>query len=87
MNHSFKEGNEIITTEKDLSETFNNHYVKIIEKTTGSKPDTDHDKFCDTDIHSAISKVKGTCANHPSIIEIKKLTKKETAFSFQQVEE
>ena len=38
-------------------------------------------------IHSAISKIKDTYANHPSIIEIKKATKNETAFSFKDFEE
>ena len=78
-----KEGNVIITIDKDLSETFNNHYVNIIEKETGSKPDTDLHKFCDMEIHSAISKIKDTYANHPSVIETKKATKKEAAFSFK----
>ena len=32
---SLKEGNEIITTDKDLSQTFNNHCISIIEKVTG----------------------------------------------------
>ena len=39
------------------------------------------------DIHSAISKSKGIYANHPCIIETKKVTKNETAFSFKEVEE
>ena len=68
---SLKEGNETIITDKGLSETFSNHYVNIIEKTTGPKPDTVFYHFCDMDIHSAISKIKDTYANHPSIREIK----------------
>ena len=59
--------------------------MNIIEKTTGSKTDTDLDKFCDVDIHFAISKIKDTNANHPSITEIKKTTKKETASSFKEI--
>ena len=39
------------------------------------------------DIHSAISKIKDTYANHPSIIEIKKDIKNEKAFSFKEVAE
>ena len=35
------------------------------------------------EIHSAISKIKDTYANHPSVIETKKATKKEAAFSFK----
>ena len=38
-------------------------------------------------IHFAISKFKDTYANHPSIIEIKKVTKNERTFSFKEVEE
>ena len=61
--------------------------MNIIEKTTGSKTDTDLHKFCDVDIHFAVSKIKDTNANHPSITEIKKTTKKETASSFKEVED
>ena len=43
--------------------------------------------FCDMDIHSAISKIKDTYVKHPSIIEIKKATKNETAFSFKEAAE
>ena len=57
---SLKKGNEIITADKDLSENFISHYVKIIKKTTWSKPDTDLHKFYNMDIQSAISKIKGT---------------------------
>ena len=70
-----------------MSETFNNHYVNIIEKTTGSKLDTGLHKFCDMNIHSAISKIKDTYASHPSIIEMKMVTKNEIAFSFKEVAE
>ena len=84
---SLKEGSEIITFDKGLSETFNNHYIGMIEKTAGSKPDVNLHKFCDIDIHSAISKIKDTNVNHPSIIEIKKVTKNETAFYLKEVEE
>ena len=38
-------------------------------------------------IHFAISKFRDTYANHPSIIEIKKVTKNERTFSFKEVEE
>ena len=53
---SLKKGNEIITADKDLSENFSNHYVKIIKK----QPGTDLHKFYNMDIQSAISKIKGT---------------------------
>ena len=37
------------------------------------------------DIHSTISKIKDTYANHPSITEIKKIAKNETVFPFKEV--
>ena len=83
---SLKEENEIITSDKDLSETFNYHYINIIEKTTVSKPDNLH-KFCDMEIHSVISKIKDTYANHSSIIEIKKATKKWNNLFLKEVKE
>ena len=39
------------------------------------------------DTHSAISRIKGIYTNHPSIIEIEKVTKNETACSFKEVAE
>ena len=47
----------------------------------------DHHKFCDIDIDSAVSKIKDAHGNQTSIIEIKKVTKNKTAFSFNEVEE
>ena len=39
------------------------------------------------DIHSVISKIKDTYANHSSIIEIKKTTKNGTTFFLKEVKE
>ena len=32
------QNDEIITEEKDLAETFNKHYINIVEKSGGRKP-------------------------------------------------
>ena len=32
------QNDEIITKEKDLTETFNKHYINIVEKSSGIKP-------------------------------------------------
>ena len=84
---SLKEGNEVITTDKELSEPFNNHYVNIIEKTTESKPDTDLIRIISFLMWTSILLFQNLKANHPSIIEIKKATKNESPFSFKEVEE
>ena len=44
-------------------------------------------QFCNMDIHPDISKNKDTYTNYPSIIEIKKVAKNETVFSFKEVAE
>ena len=43
--------------------------------------------FSDMEIHFAISKIKDTYVNHPSIIEIKKFAKNKITFSFKGVKE
>ena len=82
-----KEGIENIGTHKGLSKTFNNHYVNIIEKKTWTKPGSDLQRCCDMNIHYAVSKIKNTYANHPRIIEINKVMKNESGFSFKEVVE
>ena len=32
------EGNKIITSERELAKTFNEHYINIVEKSSGIKP-------------------------------------------------
>ena len=53
--------------EKDLVETFNKHYINIVEKLSGIKPVTVviMHNICDNDI--AINVITETYKNHPSV--------------------
>ena len=78
---SIKSKNEI-RDEKILVEIFNNHYINIVEKLSGSVPKSlgnpsnpDHDKF-------TIQNITECYKNHPSIIKIKENFKNFASFDF-----
>ena len=86
---NIKEGDSIsikakdeIRVEKVLVEMFNNHYINIVEKTSGLNPKSignssnpDHDK-------STVKEIIESCKNHPSLIKIKECSKNLTRFDF-----
>ena len=67
------QNDEIITEEKDLLETFNKHYINIVERSSGIKPVdvTMMHNICDND--TAINVIIETYKNHPSVTKIKEL--------------
>ena len=67
------QNDEIITEEQDLVETFNKHYVNIVEKSSGTKPVNvamRHNK-CDND--TAINVIIEAYKNRPSVTKIKEI--------------
>ena len=78
LNHS----GSIITEEEKIANTFNNHYINIVEKSTGIKPNTLGHENDDSQINEIIKKYE----NHPSILEIKKHTTSDV-FSFKEIDE
>ena len=68
---------EIITEEKDLAETFNKHYINIVEKSSGIRPVTVAimDNICDNG--TAINVIIETY-NHLSVTKIKEIIGKNT---------
>ena len=58
------EGNNIITSERELVKTFNEHYIKIDEKSSGDK---------NQNIHKIIREIVKFYQNHPSILQIKNI--------------
>ena len=79
---------EIITEEKDLAETFNKHYINIVEKSSGIKPVNVAmmHNICDND--TAINVIIEAYKNHPSVTEIKEIIEKNTtkrSFKFDSV--
>ena len=74
------QNNSVITDDKKLTFLFNDHYIIIVENTTGIKP------FCISDgnfnkknefIWDIISRYK----NHPSIVKVKEMILHNEAFS------
>ena len=62
---------KVIVEERDLAETFNDHYINIVEKSSGQKP-------CNfvSDTHSleddvVINEIVQHYSNHPSILKIR----------------
>ena len=67
------ERNKTITIERELSKTFNEHYIKIVEKSSGIKPKyiSQHDK--NQNIHKRIREIVKSYESHPSILQIKNI--------------
>ena len=62
---------EMVTDDKTLAKTFNEHYINIAERSSGlklEKMEFDNSRITRRNIlHSIIDR----CMNHPSILEIK----------------
>ena len=65
---TIKDGNGFVSDEKELVEMFNNHYINIVEKTSGTPPENTPRVLNDTDY---VNKIIKKYENHPSIIQIK----------------
>ena len=65
------EGNKIITSQRELAKTFNEHYIYIVKKSSGikSKDISQCDK--NQNIHKTIREIVKSYQNHPSILQIK----------------
>ena len=67
------EENKVITGEGELAETFNKHYINIIEKSSGMKPKdiSQHDK--NQNIQKTIRDIVKSYQNNPNILQIKNI--------------
>ena len=83
---SLNRGNEIIATDKGLSETFKNHYLNIIEKTTVLSLIRTFISFVTWTPILLFQKLKTPMQKHPNIIETK-VAQNETTFSFNEIAE
>ena len=79
------EGKNVITDEYEISQTFNKHYINIVEKSCGNKPNkigTTLGSLNDSDI---IDRIIKSYQNHPSVLKIKnKFGSNLNKFHFQQ---
>ena len=84
------QNNKIITEEKDLAETFNKHFINIVEKSSGIKPvnATMMHYICDNG--TAINVIIEAYQYHPSVTKIKEIIEKNTikhSFKFDSITE
>ena len=78
---------KIITDESKLTEIFNTEYINIVERSTGSKPETLSGKVSD-DNTFLISEIVDKYHNHPSILKIKEIEDdRQSTFDFHEVNE
>jgi len=76
------EGNNVIVNERELVETFNDHYVNIVEKTTGHKPtNIGNIDDGDTPINTILKHYK----SHSSVLKINEISANFHDISFSQL--
>ena len=71
-----------IRDEKILVEMFNNHYINIVEKSSGSAPKSIGDSSNPEKDKSTVQKIINAYKNHPSIIKIKECSINSNLFEF-----
>ena len=77
-----KKDDSVVKEEKEIVEIFNNHYINIVEISTGLKPNVLEEENGLHQIHDIINKYE----EHPSIVEIKKHATSDT-FCFKEISE
>ena len=67
---SLIKNNAIVTEDKELTEIFNDHYINIVEKSSGVKPCSIADMVATDDDRQIIRLILEKYKNHPSILAI-----------------
>ena len=75
---SIEISNQLVTDEKTLADTFNEHYINIVEKSSGQKPTSLGDSSNPLHDKETEEKIIETYSNHPSVIAIKSSIKHDT---------
>ena len=77
-NITIKHKDKIVTDNSKLVHLFNNHYINIVERTSGMTPENTGNPKCKSDDHLTVAKILKHYKNHPSIETMNKIcTKKE----------
>ena len=77
-NITIKHKDKIVTDNYKLAHLFNNHYINIVESTSGMSPENIGNPECKLDDHLTVAKIIQHYKNVPSIGTINKIiTKKE----------
>ena len=71
-NIAINDENEVLITDQNkLAETFNNHYINIVENSTGKKPSILGDPSNQENDKKTVLEIIDEYQNHPSILKIK----------------
>ena len=85
--NSLVKNNAIVTEDKELTEIFNDHYINIVEKSSGIKPCSIADTVATDDDRQIIRLILEEYKNHPSILAIIQNPENSfNSFSFHEVE-
>ena len=80
------EGKNVITDEYKISQTFNKHYINIVEKSCGKKPNKIGTTLGSLNYSDVIDRIIKSYQNHPSVLKINnKFGSDFIRFDFQQV--
>ena len=80
------EGKNVITDEYEISQTFNKHYINIVEKSCGNKPNKIGTTLGSLKNSDVIGRIIKSYQNHPSVLKIKnKFGSDLNSFDFQQI--
>ena len=60
-----------ITDEHEISQTFNKHYINIVEKSCGQKPNKISTILGSLNGSAVVDKIIKSYQNHPSVLKIK----------------
>ena len=74
---------ELVSDEKVLTEIFNEHYINIVEKSSGTKPSSLGDSTNRLLGETTVGKIIDTYRDHPSIITIKSSVTQNSKFNIR----
>ena len=80
------DGKNVIIDEYELSQIFNKHYINIVEKSCGNKPNKISTTLGSLNDNDVIDRIIKSYQNHPSLLKIKnKFGSDLNSFDFQQI--
>ena len=83
---SLVHNDQIVTDDYLLTEIFNNHYINIVEKTSGQKPLNIADTVKTDDDRQLVRMILDKYKDHPSVLAIRESNYVSDPFSFHEVQ-
>ena len=83
---SLVHNNQIVTDDYELTEILNNHYINIVEKTSGQKPCKIADTVETDDDRQLVGLILDKYKGHPSVHAIRERSDISNSFSFHEVQ-